>query len=536
MMARKIRVMESLFHIVDKDSNTIPFVLNDIQRRFAAAMTGKDIIVKARQEGFSTFIEGLFLLDCLYHNNTNAVVIAHDKDSAMKLFKRVKFFINNLNGPKPKLDYDSKTEITFPKTNSTFYVGTAGARQFGRGDTITRLHCSEVGFWETGKDILAGLLQAVPRNGIIALESTGNGVGNFFHSRAEAARALRSNYKMHFYGWQAHKEYQIHNDTPLQLDEYYDDEKRQKDNDLSDAQMKWYLDKRRDMVDTHTDEEGYRLFLQEYPTEFSEAFKFSGGAFFPAVVREDITPIKTIPKYEMRFRNPIPGHKYNIGVDVGGGVGLDSSVIEIVDVTIGEQVLEWRSNMILPENLGEVVVRYAREYNKAHVIPESNNHGAVLITYLKANYSTHLIFQQERIRTKGVKRSNEFGWFTSDKAKFHLCDHGRAVLQRGVSFYSRVLEAELQTFEEKESDGESRVKKIGAQQGYHDDTVIAFMLALYGVNRFFHPKREKKFQPDDAPALMSFRHAQELAQYAAKGRKFHPGASLNRGYAISGAV
>ena len=118
LMRKKVDLIENLFSIANKDGETVPFILNEVQRQFALQMSGRDIIVKARQEGFSSFIEALFVLDCIAHENVRAVVIAHDKESTQRLFARAKFFISTMKGPKPKLQYDSRTEITFPKTNS----------------------------------------------------------------------------------------------------------------------------------------------------------------------------------------------------------------------------------------------------------------------------------------------------------------------------------------------------------------------------------------------------------------------------------
>jgi len=90
-----------------------------------------------------------------------------------------------------------------------FYIGTAGSRQFGRGDTITDLHCSEVAFWKDPKSLLGGLFQAVPRSGNISIESTGNGTGNWFHRSTMRAAAGSSRYRMHFLPWQDFKEYTV---------------------------------------------------------------------------------------------------------------------------------------------------------------------------------------------------------------------------------------------------------------------------------------------------------------------------------------
>jgi len=534
LIKKKIRIIENLFQIPNKDGLTVPFILNAVQRRYAESMSGRDIIVKARQEGFSSLIEAQFLVDCISMENIRAVVIAHDKESTQKLFNRVRFYINNMKGAKPVLEYDSRAEISFPKTNSTFYIGTAGSKQFGRGDTIHRLHCSEVAFWETGRDILAGLMQAVPRTGQIVLESTGNGVGNFFHRRSKAALDGTGGHTLHFFPWYAHDEYDI--EVPPET--YFDPEDRefQQTYSLTDGQLYWYLQKMREMMDGPSDDEGYKLFLQEYPTTFDEAFKFSGGKFFSSVDRTDLSILDKRSKHERMWKLPTSGHDYSIGIDMGGGVGLDYTVIEVIDLTSGEQVLEWRSNLTQPEFIGPRVAEYGKLYNTAMLVPESNNHGALLIDYLKKNYPIHKIFRQEKIRSKGIKKSLEYGWFTSDKAKFHLCDHGRTVLGRGFKFYSRILEEELQSFEEKESMGESRAKKLSAPRGEHDDTVIAFMLALYGVSRLFTPTVIDPYAGPKEPAELSFDGALALAQSTARGKRYRPGFPLNGGFSVSGVV
>ncbi|KKN33669.1 hypothetical protein LCGC14_0801620, partial [marine sediment metagenome] len=55
-----------------------------------------------------------------------------------------------------------------------------------------------------------GLLQAVPMSGEIAIESTGNGVGNDYHRRVLRAYEGHSEWKCHFFGLRdAHNEYTI---------------------------------------------------------------------------------------------------------------------------------------------------------------------------------------------------------------------------------------------------------------------------------------------------------------------------------------
>ena len=184
MSTRESYIIESLLMIANKAGDDVPFILNPAQRKLDEDLTGRDIIPKARQEGISSYFLGLATVKCLYKRNTRAVVIAHEDKSTQRMLNKVRYFLDNIRGDlKPVLGSNSKNEITFPKTNSMFYIGTAGAKKFGRGDTITDLHCSEVAFWNNPKELTSGLSQAVPRSGSLSLESTGLGVGNWYQRR-----------------------------------------------------------------------------------------------------------------------------------------------------------------------------------------------------------------------------------------------------------------------------------------------------------------------------------------------------------------
>lgn len=137
-----------MFRIANKQAVTVDFILNDVQYQYSVAATSRDIILKARREGFSSYIRGEFLGACLTEENTRAVILSQDTEATMKHLAAVKFYIKHMKGLQPQIGYNSRNEITFPKMDSTFYIGTAGSKTFGRGDTITHLHMSEAAFYE----------------------------------------------------------------------------------------------------------------------------------------------------------------------------------------------------------------------------------------------------------------------------------------------------------------------------------------------------------------------------------------------------
>ncbi len=88
-------------------------------------------------------------------------------------------------------DRASSRELYIRKYDSGYAVGTAGNKGAGRSQTIQLFHGSEVGFWPHAEDHARGVLNAIsdePGTEII-LESTANGIGNYFYSMWCAAQA-----------------------------------------------------------------------------------------------------------------------------------------------------------------------------------------------------------------------------------------------------------------------------------------------------------------------------------------------------------
>src|SRR5688572_6081744 len=112
--------IEDLLTIIDKNGKEVPFVLNDIQKKFVDSSSSKDIILKGRQMGFSSFILAAFTKDFLLKDNSLSVVVADIADNAQDLLARVKHYLKafaEANGSswdefsKQVLKYNSKYEL-----------------------------------------------------------------------------------------------------------------------------------------------------------------------------------------------------------------------------------------------------------------------------------------------------------------------------------------------------------------------------------------------------------------------------------------
>lgn len=280
---------------------------NDL--RMASLM---EIVLKARQFGFSTLIAVLFFLDTINNPNTGTVVISNDRSNAKKLFEMIDRMYRALPVElRPRTKRASTDEFFWPDIDCHYQVMTAGTNTSGRGWTINNLHCSEVGFWQDEKTI-GGLLDAVPAEGNIFLESTANGEGaetqtaegetliegSAFHVYYEQGKAGISSkegsspFTSRFFGWYQHPEYRTPAPTDFERvgpDEEgsfryarYGNEIRLAElYGLDDDQLYW----RRRTIDKPG--KGPAMFAQEYPANDVEAFRTSGKKFFAGLWDKD---------------------------------------------------------------------------------------------------------------------------------------------------------------------------------------------------------------------------------------------------------
>lgn len=189
----------------------VPFRLNPAQRLYWAKRTRRNLILKARQKGISKVIDADQLVDCVSRPIVS-VVISHEKGATQRLFAAVRRFVDSL-AVKPTMSIDSKSEIKFPKRGSSYFIGTAGQKAFGRGDTVDRAHLSEAAHYGPGQlsRILAGIGEAA-EHGEIDVETTANGREEFYDLWQDA-KAGRSSFTPIFIPWFVDEEYSVDNMT-----------------------------------------------------------------------------------------------------------------------------------------------------------------------------------------------------------------------------------------------------------------------------------------------------------------------------------
>lgn len=196
------KFIESRLRIIDKNSQDVPFVLNKIQRKFLEEdYADRTVILKARQQGFSSLILAMFTADFILKENSRSVIVADLSDNAMELLDRVKGYIKSyeeVTGVKIPLKYNSRYELANEVNGSRYTIGTADNTEFGRSKTITNLHLSEFAFYKHPEKLFAGAMQAVVPTGRVIIETTANGY-NFFKGFWDDCVLGKRPFKANFY-------------------------------------------------------------------------------------------------------------------------------------------------------------------------------------------------------------------------------------------------------------------------------------------------------------------------------------------------
>lgn len=238
------------------------------------------LILKGRQQGCSTYVGGRF-----YHRTTHArglrsFILTHEDAATQNLFEMVNRYHEHCPALlRPSTGAANAKELFFDRLDSGYKIGTAGTKGVGRSSTVQLFHGSEVAFWPHAETHAAGVMQAVPDEPgtEVILESTANGVGNFFHQKWRDAENGVSEYIAVFVPWFWQDEYRK---TP-RPDFAMDEEEREYAAlyDLDIAQMAWRRAKVAELKDPN-------LFKQEYPANAVEAFQMSGHDSFipPALI------------------------------------------------------------------------------------------------------------------------------------------------------------------------------------------------------------------------------------------------------------
>lgn len=368
---------EVCLKIKPKNGGLVPFKLNKAQRHIHEVAERqlrergyvRIITVKGRQQGLSTYIEGRLMWKVSHRFGVRAYILTHEQEATSNLFEMAERYYQNLpSAVKPVAGAANAKELYFSGLDSGYKVGTAGNRGAGRSQTLQYFHGSEVAFWPHAQEHAAGALQAVPKGSMaqgteVWLESTANGVGNFFHKQWQLAVSGQSDFEAVFIPWFWEPGYSMSVPDGFVMD---DEERAYAEaHDLLPCQMVW---RRAKIAELDGDIE---LFKQEYPATADEAFRAeTDAAFVPGPLVAKARKAVDVEPFGPRI----------LGVDVAR-FGDDRTAICMRQ----GRVIPWvkaYSNLDLMDVTGRVV-QAIKEYHPQRVFVDATGLGSGVVDRLK---------------------------------------------------------------------------------------------------------------------------------------------------------
>lgn len=495
-----------------------PYVA-EIERQYNRGQPVRIIVLKARQLGISTATEACLFLWCFFHRGSNGLVLSYEDGQAQELFQMTKTYWDKWpHRHLYTLQYSTKRQLRWLETSSQVRVATAKNAGGVRGSTVHALHASEVAFWADPDTLWTGMKQTIPNRHktIVVLESTANGIGNFFHNTWLSATEGESEFVAMFFPWYLHPAYRMATTlcTKLELDA---DERRY---------FRLFTQPTK-LGETYapalTQDEAYQCvawrrwgiinqangdllsFMQEYPATAEEAFISTGKPIFSPLhllecfdekrgvtgrfYRDSVGRVQFVedPAGEVTLYKRPPNarrsDRFFVAGDPSETIPGDPACIQAIDRKTLEQVAVWHGRTT-PIHFAKEMILMGDFYHHAMLCPEVEGGGQACIGYMIASGYDNLWLDKRADRIRGS--SNVYGWSTNWQRKQWCVGFlQRLIIDHSLLIHDRKTYNQMQRFVEHEN-GEWG----NADAKIHDDSVMALAIAVTASDR------EGPFVPD----------------------------------------
>jgi len=430
----------------------VNFNLYDFQEKSLESFMKHDynIVLKARQLGLSTLTAGYALWMMTFQQDKNILVIATKQETAKNLVTKVRVMHANLPGwlKQPCVE-DNKLSLRYK--NGSQIKAVASSEESGRSEALSLLIIDEAAFIDKIDTIWGAAQQTLATGGRALVISTPNGVGNFFHKTWVGAENGTNDFNFIKLHWSVHPE----------------------------REQAW-----RDEQDKLL---GPSLAAQECDCDFIT----SGRGVIDGLLLENLKESSVREPMEKRgidsnywiWQPPNYTKNYVVSADVSRGDGTDYSAFHIIDVESLEQVAEYKGK-ISTQDFGNMLVNVASEYNNALLVVENNNIGWAAIQQVIDREYPNLFYTSKDLQYVDVQhqmtnkyRSQERnmvpGFSTTQKTRpLIVAKLEEMFREESVVVHSQRLIDELFVFIYNGNRAE-------AMQGYNDDLVMSFAIALW---------------------------------------------------------
>ena len=429
---------ENYVKIISLDSGLVNFNLYEYQRKMFQQFEESrfNVVLACRQSGKSISACAYLLWYTLFHPEKTIAILANKGATAREMLSRITLMLENI--PfflQPGCKALNKGSLEF--SNNSRIIASATSGSSIRGLSVNLLYLDEFAFVERASEFYTSTYPVVTAGTStkVIITSTANGIGNTFHKIWEGSVQGVNGFKPFRVDWW---------DVPGRDDKW----KEETINNTSQLQ---------------------------FDQEFGNTFFGTGDTLVNSQTLLEfkaLSPIKSLEDHCLQiYKAPVSKHDYIMTVDVSRGRGQDYSTFNLIDISVRpfEQVAVYRNNTISPILFPNIIYKYAKLYNNAYAIVESNDQGSVVCNGL------YYELEYENVHVESAIKSSGVGIEMTRKVKRLGCSAIKDLLEnRKIAIHDEKTIMEISTFEAKGNSFE-------ASDGNHDDLMMNLVMFGYFV-------------------------------------------------------
>ena len=422
--------------VIALDKGLVPFDLYPYQEKMFTHFQENrfNVVLACRQSGKSISACAYLLWFALFNPEKTVAVLANKGATAREMLSRITLMLENI--PfflQPGNKALNKGSLEF--SNNSRIIASATSGSSIRGMSVNLLYLDEFAFVERAAEFYTSTYPVVSAgtDTKIIVTSTANGIGNQFHKIWEGAVQGVNQFKPFRVDW---------HDVPGR------DETWKAETIGNTSQL-------------------------QFDQEFGNTFFGTGDTLINAECLMSLrasNPIRSLEGGLLNiYEEPIKDHQYVMTVDVSKGRGQDYSTFNLIDISVRPftQVAVYRNNTISPLLFPNVIYKYAKVYNNAYVVIESNDQGSLVCNGLWHD------LEYENMHAESLTKANALGIEINRKTKRLGCSTFKDILENGkLKIVDEQTILEISTFE-------ARGQSFEATDGNHDDLVMNLVLFGY---------------------------------------------------------
>ena len=425
--------------IISLDKGLVNFDLYPYQEKMFNHFNDNrfSIVLACRQSGKSISSVVYLLWYAIFHPEKTIAVLANKGATAREMLARVTLALENL--PfflQPGCRALNKGSIEF--SNNSRIIASATSGSSIRGMSVNLLFLDEFAFVERASEFYTSTYPVISagKDTKVVITSTANGIGNTFHKIWEGAVQKTNEYQAFTVNWW---------DVPGR------DEEWKKQTISNTSQM-------------------------QFDQEFGNTFFGTGDTLINA---ETLLNLRAMPPLKMLeggdvkiYEETQKNHEYLMMVDVAKGRGQDYSTFNVIDISVRpfKQVAVYRNNTISPILFPDIIYKFAKVYNNAYVIVESNDQGSVVCRGL------YYDLEYENVHVESTVKANAVGIEMTRKTKRLGCSGIKDLLENNkLDIVDDDTILEISTFV-------SKGQSYEAADGNHDDLMMNLVMLGYFIS------------------------------------------------------